>query len=77
MIAEPTLILITLSGLRLGSCVHTPDLGWRFLSGVSAHKNSRKYWPTAEACIPRWARRDDGALITAAEWRRISQEDAA
>lgn len=28
--------------------------GYRFLSNVSNHKDSRKVWPSATACIPRW-----------------------
>ncbi len=69
MIPQETMILVTPKGLRVGNCVHTPNLGWRFLSGVSAHGNSRKFWPTAEACIPRWAHQYGGTLITASEWR--------
>lgn len=69
-----TMMLLTLKGLRVGNCVHTPNRGWRFLSGVSAHGNSRKFWPTAEACIPRWARQYGGQLITATEWGRRQHE---
>lgn len=30
------------------------DGGYRFLSNVSGHKSSRKVWPSANSCIPRW-----------------------
>lgn len=38
---------------RLGTAVQRPD-GWRFLSNVAAHKNSRKMHATMEKCLPRW-----------------------
>jgi hypothetical protein len=38
---------------RLGTAVDYPD-GWRFISNVAAHKNSRKFHPTMEKCLPRW-----------------------
>jgi hypothetical protein len=36
--------------------VQTDDGGksYRFLSNTSAHKGSRKAWPTVTACIPAW-----------------------
>lgn len=54
---EPTVVLKDKNGSVIGRCVHHPfEDGWRFLSGSSAHGNSRKAWPTAEECIPKWAR---------------------
>lgn len=69
MIPHETMILVTPKGLRIGNCSYTSDRGWRFLSAVSTHGNSRKFWPSAEACIPRWARQYGGTLMTATEWR--------
>ena len=37
----------------LGRIVEVPG-GYRFLSNVSAHQSSRKVWPTANSCIPKW-----------------------
>ncbi len=34
--------------------------GWRFISNVASHKNSRKSHPTMEKCIPRWVGYPDG-----------------
>lgn len=31
-------------------------IGYRFQSLVSSHKNSRKVWPSVNACIPKWTR---------------------
>lgn len=38
---------------HLGTAVEYAD-GWRFLSNVASHKNSRKYHATMEKCLPRW-----------------------
>lgn len=41
----------------LGRCVTRTDVeAWRFLPNVAGRQPSRRTWPTAEACIPRWAR---------------------
>lgn len=37
----------------VGRIVQQGD-GYRFLSNMSAHGNSRKAWPSANACIPKW-----------------------
>lgn len=39
----------------VGRLVELHD-GWRFLPNTSAHKPSRRSWPTARAAIPTWAR---------------------
>lgn len=64
-----TMILVAPTGARIGNCSYTSARGWRFLSAVSAHGNSRKFWPSAYACIPRWAHQYGGTLMTATEWR--------
>lgn len=38
---------------RLGTAVEYPD-GWRFISNVAVHKNSRKFYRTMQKCLPRW-----------------------
>jgi len=38
---------------HLGTAVEYKD-GWRFLSNVTSHRNSRKYHSTMEKCLPRW-----------------------
>ena len=38
---------------RLGTAVRMVG-GWKFISGVAAHRNSRKLHPTFGACVPRW-----------------------
>lgn len=40
-------------GLSLGRAVQT-EQGWRFFPNTTAHKASRKFHPTFDACIPRW-----------------------
>lgn len=40
-------------GFHLGTAVHYPD-GWKFLSNVTSHRNSRKFHATMEQCLPRW-----------------------
>jgi hypothetical protein len=40
-------------GLRLGTAVECEG-GWRFISNVASHKNSRKMHETMEQCLPRW-----------------------
>lgn len=52
---ETTKVIMTASG-ALGSCVFTPGKGWKFNAFVPGRHDSRQYWPTAEACIPKWAR---------------------
>jgi hypothetical protein len=37
----------------LGTAVQNEE-GWRFISNVASHKNSRKFHPTLEKCLPRW-----------------------
>jgi hypothetical protein len=41
------------STYHLGSAVRYAD-GWRFLSNVASHSNSRKTHPAMEKCVPRW-----------------------
>jgi len=39
----------------LGTAIYYSSYGgWRFLPNVSGHSISRKFWPTWEACLPRW-----------------------
>lgn len=30
------------------------ERGWRFQPNLSGRKPSRRFWPTMEACLPRW-----------------------
>lgn len=62
-----TMILVTKTGILVGTCVEHPK-GWRFLPNCSTHQPSRKYWPTANACIPKWAFDLSDEMLTAAEW---------
>lgn len=66
----PSLFAVTHKGLSLGVCTHTP-CGWKFISHTSAHKNSRRFWPTAEKCLPGWARSYRPTLMTAEQFRAI------
>ena len=38
---------------RLGTAAQYPS-GWKFISNVASHKNSRKFHPTMLKCLPRW-----------------------
>ena len=56
------------STYHLGTAVYYPNgPGWRFLSNVTSHKSSRKFHPTMEACVPRWARHDSVEVVKTAE----------
>lgn len=33
------------------------DRGWQFIPAIAGRKPSRRYWQTADACLPRWARK--------------------
>ena len=63
------LVRDTASGtaLLVGCCSHGRD-GWRFIPHVSGRKTSRRAWPTAGACIPRWAKSSRNRLLTNLEW---------
>ena len=52
----PTRYVMEGSGI-LGRCSHYPGRGWMFLSNVSSHGNSRRFWDTAGECLPPWARK--------------------
>lgn len=41
------------STYHMGTAVHYPNNGWRFISNVT-HKSSRKFHATMEKCLPRW-----------------------
>ena len=41
------------TGFFIGSCCLAEE-GWWFNPNVASHKRSRRYWPTWEACLPRW-----------------------
>ena len=51
----------------VGCCSHGRG-GWRFIPHVSGRKTSRRAWPTAEACIPHWAKSCRNRLLTSLEW---------
>jgi hypothetical protein len=38
----------------LGFAHYTCGQGWKFRPNNAAHKPSRKFHPTLEACLPRW-----------------------
>ncbi len=56
------------STYKLGTAVRY-RAGWRFLSNVASHKNSRKFHATMEKCLPRWLDYPDGC-----ESERVPQE---
>jgi hypothetical protein len=62
-----TMYLVNKTGLLLGVCVQERD-GWRFRPQTSAHRGSRKGWPSATACIPQWAFDASDELLTRDEW---------
>ena len=70
-----TMYLVTKTGLLLGVCVQERG-GWRFRPQTSAHKNSRKSWPSATACIPRWAFDASHDLLTLEEWKQTQKAAA-
>jgi len=38
----------------IGTARHSEGSGWTFQPNLSSHKPSRRFWPTLEACLPRW-----------------------
>ena len=55
------------TAVLVGCCSHGRQ-GWRFIPRVSGRKTSRRAWPTAETCIPRWAKSNRNRLLTNLEW---------
>lgn len=67
---QPTMILLTREGGMVGSCVHYPHKdGWQFIPAVTSRKTSRRYWPTANKCIPRWAFDLSDEMLTSDEFK--------
>ena len=60
--------LITKTGLLIGRCMGSNEKGWHFYPHTTAHKPSRKAWPTIVDCIPDWAFNMSDDLLTADEW---------
>ena len=56
---------------RVGTCVHTPGKGWKFLSAVAGHQGSRKFWNDCNRCIPEWAFDLADEMLTATEWQAM------
>ena len=56
-------------GMLVGTCTHS-IAGWRFLPNVYSRKASRKAWPSATACIPKWAFDLSDDLLTLEEWKQ-------
>jgi hypothetical protein len=52
--------------------INESPAGYRFLPRVFGHTSSRKHWPTAAACIPRWAKKQGGRTITQAEFDALT-----
>ena len=67
--------LVTKDGILIGRCIGDDDQGWRFLPNTTSHKPSRKAWPSAVACIPRWAFDLSNDLLTAEEWADLRKAD--
>jgi hypothetical protein len=60
--------------LILGGASLTRDLGWRFIPSVSSRQPSRRFYPTWEACLPRWVGYPGycESVVTAEDWKRVS-----
>jgi hypothetical protein len=43
--------------LVIGRIIGNEDTGYRFHPHTSAHKASRRQWPTPQSCVPSWTRR--------------------
>jgi hypothetical protein len=71
---HPSLFVVAESNLSLGVCCHTPGQGWRFISHVSSHSNSRRHWPNPEAAVPQWARRQFRVTLMTAEQHRVAKQ---
>ena len=51
------------STFRFGTATQTEN-GWRFIPNLASRKSSRKFHPTLEKCIPRWAAKADHEEVT-------------
>jgi hypothetical protein len=65
---QASVVLVDKSGRHIGTCVHEPGQGWRFITRQSGRGDSRKYWRDDRTCIPRWAWREVDEMLTIAEW---------
>lgn len=53
---QPTMVIVDANKALIGTCVHYPlQNGWKFIPATTSRQPSRKFWPSATACIPRWA----------------------
>lgn len=53
----------------IGRCIQKSQ-GWKFQPHTDVHSPSRKHWPSANDCIPRWAHKvggDHAELLTLEE----------
>lgn len=73
---HPSLYVVTHNGLSLGVCAHSP-CGWKFISHLSAHNGSRRFWPSPEDAVPRWARGYKPTLMTGERFRALRNGGAA
>ena len=74
------MFLVTREGILIGRCIGNDHKGWRFLPNTPSHKRSRKAWPSAVQCIPKWAFDLSDDLLTAEEWaalRKAGRKDAS
>ena len=72
--------LVTKHDILIGRCVGGNVTGWRFLPNTTSHKPSRKAWPRAVQCIPKWAFDLSDDLLTSEEWAalcRAGRKDAS
>ena len=64
-----TMIILDKLGRKLGACVHYPmHNGWQFIPATTSRKSSRKFWPTATTCIPKWAFDLSDEMLTSSEF---------
>jgi hypothetical protein len=67
---EETMVVVDSHGVKLGACVwHQREDGWRFIPAVTSRKASRRVWPSATECLPKWAFDLSEEMLTSSEYQ--------
>jgi hypothetical protein len=65
---QPSVVLVSKSCQHIGTCVHEPGKGWRFVTSLKGRGDSRKLWKDDRSCIPKWAWDEVDEMLTVTEW---------
>lgn len=66
---EQTMVVVNREGVKLGACVwNQRENGWRFIPAVTSRRASRRAWPSATECLPKWAFDLSEEMLTSSEY---------